>query len=119
MIFRHGSRCGSLTRTNQIDPNSMCKLALGTLTFRFALDSPNYNCFAKLNTEICSVYTLRIMLTCLNIISHSDVDGHNPVLEMFRIVPTSDAGFCFKGQLGVPLTVHPWYLLRSQGILGD
>ena len=24
-----------------------------------------------------------------------------------------------KGQLGVPLTVHPWYLLFSLGILGD
>ena len=25
----------------------------------------------------------------------------------------------FKGQLGVPLTVYPWYLLCSPGILGD
>ena len=25
----------------------------------------------------------------------------------------------FKGQLGVPLTVYPWYLLCSLGILGD
>ena len=24
-----------------------------------------------------------------------------------------------KGQLGVPLTVYPWYLLCSLGILGD
>ena len=24
-----------------------------------------------------------------------------------------------KGQLGVPLTVYPWYLLSSLGILGD
>ena len=24
-----------------------------------------------------------------------------------------------KGQFGVPLTVYPWYLLRSLGILGD
>ena len=24
-----------------------------------------------------------------------------------------------KGQLGVPLTVYPWYLLCSPGILGD
>ena len=25
----------------------------------------------------------------------------------------------FKGQLGVPLTVYPWYLSYSLGILGD
>ena len=25
----------------------------------------------------------------------------------------------FKGQLGVPVTVYPWYLLCSLGILGD
>ena len=25
----------------------------------------------------------------------------------------------FKGQLGVPLTVYPWYLLCSLGILED
>ena len=25
----------------------------------------------------------------------------------------------FKGQWGVPLTVYPWYLLCSLGILGD
>ena len=25
----------------------------------------------------------------------------------------------FKGQLGVPLTVYPWHLLCSLGILGD
>ncbi len=24
-----------------------------------------------------------------------------------------------KGQLGIPLTVYPWYLLCSLGILGD
>ena len=27
--------------------------------------------------------------------------------------------FNFKGQVGVPLTVYPWYLLCSLGILGD
>ena len=26
---------------------------------------------------------------------------------------------CFKGQLGVPLTVCPWYLWAYIGILGD
>ncbi len=26
---------------------------------------------------------------------------------------------CIKGQLGVPLTMYPWYLLDSLGILGD
>ncbi len=26
---------------------------------------------------------------------------------------------CIKGQWGVPLTVYPWYLLCSLGILGD
>ena len=28
-------------------------------------------------------------------------------------------GSPIKGQLGVPLTVYPWYLLCSPGILGD
>ena len=30
-----------------------------------------------------------------------------------------DHFFSIKGQLGVPLTVYPWYLLCSPGILGD
>ena len=28
-------------------------------------------------------------------------------------------GALIKGQVGVPLTVYPWYLLCSLGILGD
>ena len=35
-------------------------------------------------------------------------------LPIFTLLEAS-----FKGQLGVPLTVYPWYLLCSLGILGD
>ena len=33
--------------------------------------------------------------------------------------PVDSESASFKGQLGVPLTVYPWYLLCSLGILGD
>ena len=40
---------------------------------------------------------------------------HNP--NCIYVVFFQD--FLFKGQLGVPLTMYPWYLLDSLGILGD
>ena len=40
------------------------------------------------------------------------------VSKIFKVVMTSKLSL-FKGQLGVPLTVYPWYLLSSLVILGD
>ena len=53
-----------------------------------------------------------------------EVFGSQAVVNRYqRIDDTSVLGeniVCFvKGQLGLSLTVYPWYLLCSLGILGD
>ena len=46
--------------------------------------------------------------------------GCRKFLAMFDMFPVCVCVcVCIKGQLGVPLTVYPWYLLGSLGILGD
>ena len=48
-------------------------------------------------------------------------DVLNPEISFCEFLVTLEAnkGLYFKGQLGVPLTVYPWYLLCSLGILGN
>ena len=41
------------------------------------------------------------------------------VTDLYVLVGESVDSECIKGQWGVPLTVYPWYLLCSLGILGD
>ena len=65
-------------------------------------------------------------------ISVSNIDGSYDSLLVPWIILVLDGYLCilpqlkgptktltFKGQLGVPLTVYPWYLLCSLRILGD
>ena len=46
--------------------------------------------------------------------SHEPNPTYKRILRGNYVVDAS-----FKGHLGVPLTVYPWYLLCSLGILGD
>ena len=76
------------------------------------------SCASNLYFEICQqlVVFMRV-ITSGKFLSGS---GGCDAFTLFRCQHV----WCFfvwriKGQLGVPPTVHPWYLLCSQGILGD
>ena len=62
--------------------------------------------------ELSSCFFLKLIFVVANLDFVINMFNKN-ILQKKKQLPS------LKGQLGVPLTVYPWYLVCSLGILGD